>query len=235
MTASRILLVSSCLLAAAACGKKDKDQGAAPATAGTAAPAPAPVIDAAAAPEPAPVVDAAAAAAPAPDTAQAGELQGPFASIDAYCKQVTDAFVKDECFSQGDQMDMCGCEVATKDRIAGNVSAGGKATNLKKATIVEVADKSHDYVSCSVAVQMLDGWRVAHKAFPCGGAPVSHDGFLAVTVNSFNLSESAAERTETMKLAWTTDDGSAKKKYSMSCQLGPAEAAGLVCTPAAEK
>src|SRR5262245_42538240 len=105
---SVVLVAITMLTVLGACAKKDKDKaGADP---GTAAPPPA-AIDAAAAPAPAP--DAAEAAAPAPDAAEAaaappaGELDGPFATVDDYCKKVTAAFKKDACFSQMDQIDMC--------------------------------------------------------------------------------------------------------------------------------
>jgi hypothetical protein len=206
--ASAIVLLSVSL-AFAACKKKADEPaagtGAATATGSAVAAAP----DAAA-----PSIDAAAAAAPA---LADGAMGGPFASVEAYCTDVSKAFTKDRCWSEGDQTEMCSCEAADKDDLAGNTKAGGKATHLAGATLVVVADNSADYTHCSLALQLAGGWHVVHKAFACGAAPVSHDGGLATTVNGFNIVD------EALTLDYTVDDGKGKKPYRIACKVTAAD------------
>jgi hypothetical protein len=231
----RFALVS--LVAIVACKKKEQE----PAKPAEPPPAPAPVVVDATAAAPAPTPDAAEATAPAPTTtpppAQAAglELDGPYASIADYCKKVKATFKKDACFSQMDNMEMCACGAVTKNDITGKLSAGGTTSNLKKATLVAVADNAADYVHCSLAIQMADGWRFAHRLFPCNAAPMSHDGGVTVKVKTFDLSQDVAARTETLSLAFISDDGGAKTEQSLTCTLGPAEAAPLACTALATK
>lgn len=206
------IVMVSLVLAAAACKKK---QETANDKTGTAQPA---SVDAAPA-----TPDAAAPAAAALTTGEMIEI--PFPSLDLYCEAVSAGFVKDECWSQGDQIEMCSCAPADKDDLAGDVKAAGTSTNLVGAHLVVVADAAADYAHCSVALQLPSGWHIVHKAFPCGAAPVSHDGGIAVTVNGFTIAD------DTMKLAWTSDDGRAKTKHTLACTSSAPDKA--TCTPAA--
>jgi hypothetical protein len=210
------VLFASLVIAAAACGKKADDKtGTATGTGtgtGTGTAAPATTPDAAAPP---PTPDAAVGAVA--NVPLAGALTGPHASVEAYCATVSAAFVKDDCFSQADQIEMCSCEAADKDDLAGNTKAGGKATHLAGATLVVVADNSADYTHCSLALQLAGGWHVVHKAFACGAAPVSHDGGLATTVNGFNIVD------EALTLDYTVDDGKGKKPYRIACKATAAD------------
>lgn len=210
-------------LVAAACKKKDatsdnSGSGSASATGSSQVAAP----DAAA---PTPTPDAAAQAAAA---LAAGAMSTPFASIEAYCADVSARFVKDDCWSQADNIEMCSCDAATKDDLGGNVKAGGTSANLTGAHLVVVADNAADYAQCSLALQLANGWHIVHEAFPCGAAPVSHDGGISVTVNRFNITAD-----NKLKLAWTTDDGKAKKAYSLECTAS-APAAATCTAPAAK-
>ncbi|MBZ0237705.1 MAG: hypothetical protein K8M05_35650, partial [Deltaproteobacteria bacterium] len=166
-----------------------------------------------------------APATPVPLTA--GAIGGPFASIEAYCKAVSAAFVKDDCWSEMDDMEMCSCATADQDDLSGNVKAGGKSANLAGAHLVAVADAAANYVHCSVALELANGWHVVHKAFPCNAAPVSHDGGISVTVNSFNIVD------DKLTLAWTTDDEQDKKAFTLACTASAPDKA--TCTPPAAK
>lgn len=229
--ASAFVITSlSLLVAAAACSKKDKEgAGAATATASGAAAATGAASASGSAPGAATASGSGSgsAAAPTPVALTAGAVGGPFASIDAYCDAVEASFVKDRCWSEMDQMEMCSCGAAEKGDVEGNVSAGGKSPNLAGAQLVAVADASADYVHCSVALQLANGWHVLHRAFPCNAAPVSHDGGISVTVNSFNILD------DKLTLAWTAEDGDGKKSHTLDCTAAAPDQA--TCAPPTTK
>lgn len=159
----------------------------------------------------------AAAGGPAPAAAPmtAGGLMGPFASLDAYCKAESAKFVKDDCYSMSDQTEMCSCDVATGTDVSGPIAAKGKDGHITDAIIVKLADKAADYTHCSIGLRVGDGWHVAHRAFPCGAAPVSHDGGIDVTITSFKITKSGT--TDKVTLASTSDDGQKKTKHAIDC------------------
>jgi hypothetical protein len=189
------LILGALIFSAAGCKKKEPAAGARAATA-----------------------TATASAQSAPAAAlNDGAIAGPYASIEAYCTDVSAKFVKDECWSPADQIEMCSCDAADQDDLTGNVKAGGKGANLLGAHLVVVADAATDYAYCSLALQLANGVHVVHKAFPCGAAPVSHDGGISLTVNVFNIAD------DKLTLAYTSDDGEAKKQYSVECTASAAD------------
>lgn len=220
------VVIPAVLLAAAGCKSKDKAPAGDPA--GTAAATAAARTDAATVT--AMGADAASAAGQGGDAGApmtAGGLMGPFASLDAYCKAERARFVKDDCFSMSDQMEMCACDIATGQDVAGPISAKGKDGHITDAIIVTLADKAADYAHCSIGLRVGDGWHVAPKAFPCGAAPVSHDGGIDVTVTSFTITTSGG--TDKVALAFTSDDGQKKTKHALDCTAAAPNAAS--CAP----
>jgi hypothetical protein len=139
---------------------------------------------------------AAAAAKPAAD--------GGHATLEAYCEKRTAGFVAADCDTPGEG-DMCSCTAAPKDVLAGTITAKGTGL-VQEAALVVAAPKAADYAQCDVAVKLDSGWWVAPAVFPCGPAPVSHDGGISVTVDSFTADG------DQVQIAWTEQSSAARAK-----------------------